>query len=361
MIIDREKQYLVLEGHKLSREMIIATDVDSVAISLRDLFVFLHRWFDSSDQMVVHTSGSTGTPKELKVSKDCMMQSALLTCNFLGLKAGDTAFLCMNLRYIGAMMVVVRSLVFSLDLTVRPASGNPLSSVVTPFDFAAMVPLQVFNSLGDPIERERLKHIRLLIIGGGAIDNRLLEQLSSFPNAIYSTYGMTETLSHIALRRLNGSEATTRYIPFDHIRLSTAADDTLIIDAPTICKAVLHTNDVVRLYEDGSFEVLGRKDNVINSGGIKIQIEQDEELLKSVITHPFAITSIPDERLGEAVVLLVERINDNEYTGLQNRMKAILPQFHCPKYICSVDRLPMAGNGKIDRKACLRMAYEQFK
>jgi O-succinylbenzoic acid--CoA ligase len=361
MITDRDKQFLMLEGNRLSREEIMATDIDSVANPLKDLFVFLKQWYGDSDKIIVHTSGSTGNPKRLEVDKCRMIQSALLTCNYLELKAGDTALLCMNLRYIGAMMMVVRSLVCSLNLTVRPASGHPLAETSISFDFCAMVPLQVYNSLSSPLEKERLKGIKKLIIGGGAVDKMLQQQLISFSNAIYSTYGMTETLSHIALRRLNGKQVTSRYIPFENIHLSVAADGTLIIEAPTICSHMLHTNDIVTLYDDGSFEIRGRKDNVINSGGIKIQIEEDEKMLKQLIVNPFAITSVPDERLGEAVVMLIEGIGDAETCGLQRKMTEMLPKYHCPKHLIAVDKLPMTGNSKIDRKACAEIARKQLK
>lgn len=136
------------------------------------LYLFLEKWFDASPVITVHTSGSTGAPKELVVRKDRMMQSARLTCEFLNLQAGDTALLCMNLRYIGAMMVVVRSLVAGLNLIVRPASGHPLSDIEEPLRFAAMVPLQVYNTLRVPEEKARLEQTDILIIGGGAVERQ---------------------------------------------------------------------------------------------------------------------------------------------------------------------------------------------
>ena len=177
----------------------------------------------------------------------------------------------MNLRYIGAMMVVVRSLVAGLNLIVRPASGHPLSDINEPLKFAAMVPLQVYNTLQVLEEKERLKQTDILIIGGGAVDARLEADIQSLPGAVYSTYGMTETLSHIALRRLNGPAASEHYHPFSSVHLSLSPENTLVIEAPLVCADILQTNDIARIHPDGSFSILGRKDNVINSGGIKIQ------------------------------------------------------------------------------------------
>lgn len=179
-----------------------------------DLYIFLEKWFDASPVITVHTSGSTGTPKELVVRKDRMMQSARLTCEFLNLQAGDTALLCMNLRYIGAMMVVVRSLVAGLNLIVRPASGHPLSDIEEPLRFAAMVPLQVYNTLRVPEEKERLEQTDILIIGGGAVDDTLEAEISALPRQSILHTGMTETLSHIACCRLNGETASNALLSF---------------------------------------------------------------------------------------------------------------------------------------------------
>ena len=177
MIFDRQQQRLLLEGKEYAPEDIfrlVAEGAGNCPPALWDLYLFLNEWFDASPIITVHTSGSTGVPKELVVRKDRMMQSARLTCEFLNLQAGDTALLCMNLRYIGAMMMVVRSLVAGLNLVVRPASGHPLSDVEVPLKFAAMVPLQVYNTLRVPAERKRLEHTDILIIGGGAVDSGLL-------------------------------------------------------------------------------------------------------------------------------------------------------------------------------------------
>lgn len=357
MIFDRRQQYLLLEGKKYTPEDIsrlVAEGAGENAPALRDLYGFLTEWFDDSPVLTVRTSGSTGVPKELVVRKDRMMQSARLTCEFLHLQAGDTALLCMNLRYIGAMMMVVRSLVVGLNLIVRPASGHPLSGVDTPLRFAAMVPLQVYNTLRVPEEREALERTDILIIGGGAIDDALEVELRMLPTAVYSTYGMTETLSHIALRRLNGAEASAHYRPFSSVALSLSAENTLVIQAPLLCDEVLQTNDIARIHPDGSFTVIGRKDNVVNSGGIKIQPEEVERSLRRFIPLLFAVTSVPDARLGQALVLLVAgRTNRKE---LDNVLQTALEPYHRPRHIFTVTAIPQTENGKIDRAGCRALA-----
>ena len=279
--------------------------------------------------MEVKTSGSTGVPKRMRVEKCRMMNSARITCDFLGLKAGDTALLCMSTDYIAGKMMVVRAIERGLQLITVEPSGHPLAGqkgLAPSIDFAAMVPLQVYNSLQVPEERERLRNIRHLIIGGGAIDEGLQAALKDFPNAVWSTYGMTETLSHIALRRLNGVGATDWYTPFEGVTLSQTEDGCLVIDAPAVHDGKLVTNDIAALRTDGSFRILGRKDNVICSGGIKIQMEEVERLLRPHLTIPYIITRAKDERLGEMVVLLMEGGNADEVKAVCEILAT--PTFH---------------------------------
>lgn len=359
MIFDRQQQRLLLEGKEYAPEDIsrlVAEGAGNCPPALWDLYLFLNEWFDASPVITVHTSGSTGVPKELVVRKDRMMQSARLTCEFLNLQAGDTALLCMNLRYIGAMMMVVRSLVAGLNLVVRPASGHPLSDVEVPLKFAAMVPLQVYNTLRVPAERKRLEHTDILIIGGGAVDDSLEAELKTIPIAAYSTYGMTETLSHIALRRLNGEAASKCYYPFPSVELSLSAENTLIVKAPLICDDVLQTNDIACLCSDGGFTIAGRKDNVINSGGIKIQAEEMENRLQPFIPVPFAVTAVPDPRLGQALTLLIAGKPDIK--ELENKLQAVLETYYRPKHIFITELIPQTENGKIDRAGCRILAQQ---
>lgn len=362
MIFDRQRQRLLLQGMEYTAgdiSRLVAEGAENCPPALWDLYIFLEKWFDASPVITVHTSGSTGTPKELVVRKDRMMQSARLTCEFLNLQAGDTALLCMNLRYIGAMMVVVRSLVAGLNLIVRPASGHPLSDIEEPLRFAAMVPLQVYNTLRVPEEKERLEQTDILIIGGGAVDDTLEAEISAFPTAVYSTYGMTETLSHIALRRLNGETASKHYYPFPSVELSLSAESTLVIKAPLICGEVLQTNDIACLYPDGSFTIAGRKDNVINSGGIKIQAEEMEKRLRPFIPVPFVVTSVPDPRLGQALTLLIA--GQVDVRELESKLQMVLDAYHRPRHIFMTESIPQTENGKTDRAGCRILARQMKK
>ena len=329
-----------------------------------ELEAFLAEWHNDSPTVLVHTSGSTGKPKPMLVEKRRMQASARITCRFLGLHEGDTALLCMPLDYIAGKMMVVRALTCGLQLVSVPPSSHPLSTAhlsILPsrLDFAAMVPLQVWNSLQVPEERHRLMHIRHLIIGGGAIDQALASQLADFPHQVWSTYGMTETLSHIALRRLNGPEASDWYTPFDGVTLSLTDEGCLVISAPAVHEGPLVTNDIAELSPPATadsprrFRILGRKDNVVCSGGIKIQIEEVERLLRPHLHIPYMITKAPDEKLGEQVVLLTESKTVGDVLAL---CRLHLPKYWVPRRILSVDRLPLTETGKPARHEAERMA-----
>ena len=308
---------------------------------------FLEEWNNDSPYVEVKTSGSTGEPKRMLVEKQRMRASARITCDFLGLKAGDTALLCMSLDYIAGKMMVVRAIERNLRLIVVEPSGHPLAKPSPCFTFAAMVPMQVYNSLQVPEERERLKQIKHLIIGGGAIDEAMAEELKTFPNHVWSTYGMTETLSHIALRRLSGPEASEWYTPFPSVSVSLNEEGCLVIDAPEVCKERLVTNDIAELATNNhSFRILGRKDNVICSGGIKIQTEEVERMLKAHLRVPYLISKRPDKKFGEVVVLLTE----GDVEEAKKVCEAVLPKFQRPKAYIHVSKIPLTETKKPARR-----------
>lgn len=327
-----------------------------------------------------------------------MMNSARITCNFLNLKAGDTALLCMSADYIAGKMMIVRSIERGLCLVSEKPCGHPLSDealatatrlnfkrtsandlkvTITEegayhfdnddahldneeaqldndgaqplFCFAAMVPMQVYNSLQIPKERARLVRIKHLIIGGGAIDDALAAELKTLPNAVWSTYGMTETLSHIALRRLNGPDASCWYTPFDSVRVQLNEEGCMVIDAPQVTPHPIVTNDIAEIetLPHTRFKIKGRKDNVICSGGIKIQIEEVEDLLRPHLSCPFFLAKKKDVKFGEIAVLVTE---DEQVNEVKQICQQVLPHYFIPKEYIHVNHLPMTETGKPRRK-----------
>lgn len=282
-----------------------------------------------------------------------MEASARITCGFLGLRAGDTALLCMPLDFIAGKMVVVRSLVWGLQLVAVEPSGHPLKGLTESPTFAAMVPMQVYNSLKVEEERRLLRDIKHLIIGGGAVNSDMAEELRGFPNAVWSTYGMTETLSHIALRRLSGAEASEWYEPFDGVGVTTSADGCLVIDAPAVCAQPLVTNDIAEIAPDGRrFRIRGRRDNVVCSGGLKLQIEEMEARLQPHLNVPYMISKRPDDKFGEAVVLLA--VTDDMESVCEVCRKH-MPRYEQPRYFLAVSELPMTSTGKPARAEAMKL------
>ena len=341
---DISKQTITIEGRTYSAKEIIE------GIPLYDhgspgLNKFLEDWFNDSEEITIYTSGSTGQPKPINVKKMHMMQSASITCGFFNLKSGDKVLLCMSMNFIAGKMMVVRAIVAGLDLYPIEPSGHPLSSSETCFQFASMVPLQIYNSLQIDSEMEKLKRIGILLIGGGAIDSNLETALKDFTNKVYVSYGMTETLSHIALRRINGSEASLSYTPLPFVTISLSKENTLVINAPMVSDKILTTNDIAEINKDGSFRIFGRKDNIINTGGIKVQAETLETILGKYIKTPFAISSLPDKKFGEIIVLVVEQTIDKLLYSKH------LPTYQRPKKIIQVTKIPLTESGKINRSA----------
>lgn len=320
---------------------------------------FLTEWNNGQEHLHVHTSGSTGVPKDIVVEKKRMLASATMTCDALGLKPGDNALLCMPLDYIAGKMMVVRSIERQLNLIDIAPSSHPLKTFTEGgqhIHFAAFVPLQVVKTLENKEERRVFESIDNVIIGGGAIDDNLERVLAEMPNNVYSTYGMTETLSHIALRRISGKNASLWYTPMPGVCVSLADDSCLTISAPTVCSDILRTNDIAEINDEGRFRIIGRKDNTINTGGVKVQIEEVERLLRNEGIGNVLITSAPDTMYGEIIVLLAD---NNYYTNnSENIEKAIttLPRYWRPKRIVTADELPMTETGKPDRAKAKTLA-----
>lgn len=326
-----------------------------------ELRAFREEWENNTPTMEVQTSGSTGKPKRMQVEKHRMAASAAATCRFLNLRHGDTTLLCMPLRFIAGKMMAVRAFTHGLRLTAVAPSAHPFARLHFSPDFVAMTPMQVYETLRVPRERALLRGVRQLIIGGGAIDPTLTGQLRDFPHGVWQTYGMTETLSHIALRRIN-VPTPTGFKPLPGVTVGIGEDGCLRIDAPEVCPAPLTTHDRAEWLPDGTFRILGRTDNVVCSGGIKLQIEELECALaeacrKDGLQAPFQLTGVAHEKFGEALVLLTDR--PETLPALQTICRRVLPAYSQPKYYYGVDRLPLTPTGKPARAEARKLASAQ--
>ncbi len=358
--LDIPKQSLTFEGKTYTKHTLASfkdhwLQENDTSPILSDLYNFLVQWFDDSACIDVCTSGSTGTPKVLHVKKRNMMESAKNTCSFLALPKGSSVLLCMPLQFIGAKMIVVRALVAGLDLYAVTPSLNPLKDMSFSPNFVAMTPQQTAHCIQDAKTRVTLENVQHLLLGGMAVMPKLEKELRTFPNHVWLGYGMTETLSHIALRKVNTKDASPFFTPFTNIDLSLSEQECLIINAPKLCDEILITNDRAILKKDGSFQILGRIDNVVNSGGIKIQLEEVEEKLSQLFSIPLQLSAIAHEELGEQLVLLTENPCDN-----WKELCAGLSKYHRPKAHIIVPKLPLTASGKPNRHTSRKLAQEYF-
>lgn len=314
----------------------------------KELYLFLNEWFSDSDFVLAQTSGSTGEPKPIELPKLVMQKSAERTIQYFGLKKNDRLLLSLPCRYIAGKMMVVRAIVGQMNLiTVDPATDFDFLEHET-FSFGAMVPNQVFKLLEQPSGVEKLQNISNLLIGGSAITSAMEAQVSQLQNRTVITYGMTETASHIAIRELSGDRKSEFYHCLPGITVSTNDLGCLRIHHPEFTES-LQTNDIAELHSNTAFRILGRSDSVIISGGIKYSPESLEKKLENLIQDRFVISSMPDEKLGEKLVLVVEG-KPHATDQLEQKIIERMTVFERPKAICFVEHFPLTISGKIMRK-----------
>jgi O-succinylbenzoic acid--CoA ligase len=310
---------------------------------------FMNEWLNPDPYISLKTSGSTGVPKTILIEKNKMLSSASRTAEYFGFKEGQKALLCLPVNYIAGKMMIVRALFSGLDLICINPSQNPLEALNHNIiiDFAAMIPLQLQQAINTP----SLSQIKKILLGGGPVSPELEKQIQQIPTEIFHGYGMTETLSHVALRRVNGANASQSYMALRGIELGTDARDCLTITAPDLSDETLITNDLVSFTGVNEFIWKGRYDNIINSGGIKLIPEEIEDRLQPLFTNRFYLTGIKDEQWGEKLVLIIEGIpfEKSAIISLKSKMEALLNKYQLPKEIYFVNTFTEASNGKINR------------
>ena len=320
-----------------------------------EVTIFLKEWFNKNSFVVVKTSGSTGDPKLIKLQKEHMVNSAKATASYFNLPNKTTALLCMSVNYIAGKMMLVRALTLGWNLDIVEASATPLENISKVYDFCAMVPLQLHSSI-DTIEK-----IKKVIVGGGVVSNELLLKIQPIKTEIFATYGMTETITHIAIKKLNNFKSDvldtvekSNYKILPNIKISTDKRGCLVIDAPKVASTKIITNDLVEIIAENEFKWLGRFDSVINSGGIKLIPEQIEDKLSKVIKQRFFVTGIVDAVLGEKLILIIEGVKNKDIIGEIENIK-ILSKFEKPKNIYFIKKFEETPTQKINRKKTLEL------
>ena len=316
----------------------------------RDFWLFASEWFDENDFVAVKTSGSTGEPKSIQLPKMVMQKSAERTINYFKLKKGDHLLQSLSGQYIAGKMMFVRAIVGQMNLSVVDPSTDFSFLDTEKFDFGALVPLQVSNILSTEMGTNRVENIKYLLVGGSAVPVQLESKIRQLKNNVVSTYGMTETASHIAVRTLSGSNYSENYHCLHDISIRKNEEDCLEI-LPEEQNKWLSTTDLVEIISPTEFKIIGRADYAIISGGLKFHPEKLEYKLEKYLQMPFMITSEPDEKLGQKLILKIEgNYSVDVKDELQQKIESLLTGYECPRKIVFVNRLPRNENGKIIRR-----------
>ena len=324
----------------------------------RQTALYCRDFLSPAPTITVHTSGSTGAPKPMQIEKVRMRASAGMTLDFLDIKQGGTALLCMPLEHIGGQMMAVRALVRELQLYTLTPHADPFAAAQDPaalpccqlperFDLAAFTPLQAACALDHPASRHYLASCRNVIIGGGFVSCELASRLAALPGRFFHSYGMTETLSHIALKPIAADGAQRPFYPLPGVTVSLSPEHTLQISAPALNPELIVTHDLADLTEDGGFIIRGRLDNILNTGGLKISPEDLERRLAPYLPGDFAVSARPSERLGDELILVTEQEAGED---VLKQAFSQLPRAQRPKAVIKM-ALPRTATQKIDRPA----------
>lgn len=305
---------------------------------------FLLDWLDHNDYVLVSTSGTTGLPKTIKINKAHMVNSAIMTGDYFKIQPGDTALHCLPSRYISGKMMLVRAMILGLELDMVAPTLHPPFDDQKHYDFCAMIPLQLKNCL------HRLDHIKTLIVGGASVSKPLIEVIQDLKTDVFETFGMTETISHFAVKQLNhkpSEKLVFEVLP--DVKISKNEKECLVVDAPKLSDQTIVTNDLIHLINEKQFEIIGRFDNMINSGGVKVFPELIELKLQDLIEKRFFIASETDADLGQKVILVLE----SDTTDLDKDLFSQLDKHEIPKAIYNIPKFIETETGKLQRKKIL--------
>jgi O-succinylbenzoic acid--CoA ligase len=351
--------HLLLNNKPVALASVLQGNIDTTSDFEKATLDFIYRWLNNQQAFVLQTSGSTGTPKKIEVQRTQLVASATATLKALELKANDHALICLSTQYIAGIMMLVRCLEGNLKITAVEPTGNPLAAIPSQeqFDFAALVPYQAETICTD-MHVSALKRIKKIIIGGAPVSAKLMETLREAEGSIYQTYGMTETLSHIALQKISTADPDVAFKALPGVKLSLDERNCLVIETNYLPEAIF-TNDIVEMLDVNSFVWLGRADNVINSGGIKLYPEKIEKTVALVFTSLamnklFFISGLPDAKLGTQVGLIIESKDKIDETALLQELRKQLPKHEVPKTIKYVAAFEMTPTGKINRNTTLQ-------
>lgn len=322
---------------------------------------FCKRWLGGETSFSLATSGSTGTPKIIQATRNQLIQSAMATASAIGLKQGQTSLVCLDSDYIAGRMMLIRSMEVAMNIVLVEPSANPFSNYrfAQHIDFVALVPYQVQTILQSP-ERSFFNSIRDVLIGGAPLSQKAELELQNYTCQFYETYGMTETLSHVALRKVNGKEKSDYFQALPNVRIRLDERQCFCIQVPFLDQEII-TNDVVELHGENSFKWLGRWDHVINTGGVKVHPEEVEKKMGLIfeslgLSNQFFVAGLPDEKLGTSVHLIVEgELSDEMQLTIAGRWSSFLTRYEVPKSMRLVKQFVRTTTQKVDRTKTIQL------
>lgn len=354
---------ITINKHTFTKEEIVYyPPAASLSQYEKQTLQFLKAWFHDQSVFKQQTSGSTGIPKSIPITRKQMEASAKMTLEHFQLTTGDHFLNPLNINYIGGKMMLVRAALLNTSITITEPLGNPLSALheePDTFDFAAFAPLQLQKIIeANPYHIRMLNNMKAIIIGGAPVSSYQEHLFRKIETPVYHTYGMTETVSHIAMRKINNPEHTNEYQVLPSITITSDDRGCLKLKGPVTNNRFIQTNDVVTLTGRNTFIWQGRYDNIINSGGIKIMPETLEKTIDRLLQAEkyhlnFFLYGIPDPALGEKMIMIAEApgINEND---LIKMLKHYLPAYQVPKRIFGIETFEKTASGKTDKAGTMR-------
>ncbi|MCC9135227.1 AMP-binding protein [Pontibacter silvestris] len=325
---------------------------------------FCRNWLNGVQEFPIQTSGSTGTPKPITLTRQQLELSARRTIKILNLESGDSTLICLNTEYIAGMMMLVRGFMAEMEMNIVDPVSNPLAILPADkkIDFGSFVPLQLQTIMLDTPDRiSQLSNMKGILVGGAPVNTSLLRQIQQIKTPVYHTYGMTETASHIALRLLNGNKPIEYYEVLNGLKIGLDKRGCLTVKGDVTNNELLITNDLVELLTPTRFRWIGRADNTINTGGIKVQLEKVEKAVAESLAilenaSRFFVATQPDELLGEKIILVVEGepLTPETEQELITHLRAMLKKFEVPKQILYSSSFSETASGKILRQRTMQ-------
>jgi O-succinylbenzoic acid--CoA ligase len=351
---------LIAAENEIAFESLSSKNIKKLPVWAQPAANLIMDWLKGEKYFPMQTSGSTGEPKTFLLERDKIEHSAEMTAGLFSLKEGDNLLLCLGTHYIAGFMMIMRALVNKCNLVVTEVASNPFETLPegVRIDFASFIPMQMETLLQKDEYVAILNGMKAILVGGAAVTDTLEEKIQQLKVTIVQTYSMTETYTHVAIRYLNGEKRSGYYYPLPGVTLSSDERGCLVIRAYLTNQLPLVTNDIIEFQTDGSFKWIGRWDNVINSGGVKVQLEKVEKVLHDVlqatgIQRNLFATGIPDERLGQKLVAVIEsnELPVEVLNAVREKLKTALTAYELPKEFYFIDQVPLTRTGKVDRGA----------